>query len=121
MPREMTEYSIWRVGDRVHCVRAAQRLDADLGQADGPHITGLHHFGNRADRFLDRHLGVDTSGPIHVHMVRAQPPERVGKEVPERLGTAVEAAPVAVGFAQPAGLDADRHVVAVVGAQRLLG
>ncbi len=38
------------IDDRMHGVRAADGVGADLGQADMPDVAGLHQFGEAADR-----------------------------------------------------------------------
>ena len=41
--------------DRMHRVRAPQRLGGRFRDADVAHVAGLHHVGDGADRVLDRH------------------------------------------------------------------
>ena len=72
IPREISEYSIWRSVIGVHGVRAADRVGADLGEADVTHVAGLHQLGDGADRLLDRHVGVEPRGPVDVDVVDAQ-------------------------------------------------
>src|SRR3954470_17534418 len=45
--------------DRVHGVRAADGVGADLGQADMFDVAGLHEIGDAADGFLDRNVGIE--------------------------------------------------------------
>ena len=59
MPREISEYSIWR--SAIGATAAARRMvsGADLGQADVPDMPGLDQLGDGADGLLDRHVRVD--------------------------------------------------------------
>ena len=52
-------------------------------------------------------------------MVGAQPPQRVGEEVGDRLRARVDAAEAAVGAAQRAELDADQRLAALARRQRV--
>ena len=73
-----------QVGDRVHRVRATNRLRPDLGEADVADVARLHQLRDRADGLLDRHVGEDAAGPVDVDVVGAEPAERVGEEVLDR-------------------------------------
>ena len=72
MPREISEYSICR--SAIGCDRggAADRLGADLGQADVADVAGLDQLGDRADGLLDRHVRVEPGGPVDVDVVGAE-------------------------------------------------
>ena len=107
IPREISEYSICRSEIGCVCLRAADRLGADLGEADVADVARLDHLGDRADRLLDRHLGVEAAEPVDVDVVGAEPAQRVGEEVLHRDRAAVDADPAAAGIAQDAELDAD--------------
>ena len=102
-----------QVGDRVDGGGAADRLGADLGQADVAHVAGLDHLRDRPDRLLDRHVRVEPRGPVLVGVVRAQAAERVGQRALHGLRPRVVAQPAVVGAALGAELDADLNRVAV--------
>jgi hypothetical protein len=94
-------------------------LTVDLREADVPHVPGLDHLLDRAHRFLDRHRRVQPGGTVDVDVVGAQPGQRVGQEVPHRLGTAVLPAEHMARPPQLAELDAEHVAVPVPAAQRL--
>ena len=52
-------------------MRAADGLDADLGEADVAHVALLDEVGDRADRVLDRHVRVEARGAVDVDDVDA--------------------------------------------------
>ncbi len=62
--------------DRVHSVRAADRLGARLGEAEVAHLAGRHELGHRAHRLLDRRVGVDAVLVVEVDVIDAEAPER---------------------------------------------
>src|SRR5258708_4554148 len=71
------------VADRVDGVRAAERLGADLGEADMTDIAAFDQIGDRAYRLLDRHARVEAARAVDVDMIRAEALQRVAEE---RLG-----------------------------------
>src|SRR6476619_5883192 len=62
-----------QIADRVHGSGAPQRLRADFGQADVPHIAGLHHVRDRTDCLLDRNVRINARWPIDVDMIETEP------------------------------------------------
>ena len=62
--------------DRVHGVRAADRLLAGLGEAEEADLALAHEVGHRADDVLDRHGGV--------HAVLVEEIDAVGREAAQR-------------------------------------
>ena len=108
-----------QVGDRVHGRGAADRLGADLRQADMPDIACLHQIGDRADRILDRHIRIEPRRPVDVDMVDAQPLQRIGAKVLTAAGRASKPIQAADGIAHAAELDADQRLVAAAAGQRL--
>ncbi len=97
-------------------VGSARRVGAGLGQADVAHVAGLDHLGDRADGLLDRHRGVDAPEPVDVDVIGAEPAERVGEDVLDGGGAAVDADEGVGRIAHRAELDADRDGVAVAAA-----
>ena len=59
--------------DRMGRVGAADRLRRRLGEAEVAHLALLDQLGHRADRLLDRHLGID---PVLVVEVDVSTPSR---------------------------------------------
>ena len=57
--RLISEYSICRAAIGCDRVRAPHRSPPSFRQSDVAHEAGLHHVGDRADRVLDRHRGID--------------------------------------------------------------
>ena len=109
-----------QVGDRVHRGGAADRVGADLGQADVAHVAGLHQLGDGADGLLDRHLRVDAGRPVDVDVLGAQPPQRVGERSSAPPPGARRCRPSRRRrVAQGAELDADAHAVAAAPRERL--
>ena len=108
-----------QIADRMDLGGAADGVGANLGQADVTDEPGLDHFGDGADRVLDRHVGIDARRPVDVDMVGAQPLQRIGERGLERLGPGVVAQPVAERIAQRAELDRQQEPVAVLTLQRL--
>ena len=107
------------VDDRVHGGRAADRVGADLREADVAHVAGLHQLRDRADGLLDRDVRVEPRRPVHVDVVRAQPLERVRHRGLDRLRARVVAEPAPVRPALSAELHADQDVVAVATGERV--
>ena len=82
--------------DRMHGVRAADRLLARLGQAEEAHLALAHELGHRADDVLDRHRGIDAVLVEQVDVVGAQPAQRAFDRLADVLGPAVDAVDRAV-------------------------
>ena len=80
-----------QVDDRVHRRGAADRLGADLGEADVADVAGLHQVGDRADGVLDRHRGIEARRAVDVDVVDAEARQAVGEEVLHRGGAGVVA------------------------------
>jgi hypothetical protein len=79
--------------DRLHGVRAADRLDAGLREAEVPHLALPDQLLDRAGDVLDRDIRVDAVVVEQVDRLDAQPAERPVDAAPDRLRPAVEAAP----------------------------
>ena len=107
MPREISEYSICRSTIGCTACGAADRLGADLRQADVADVAGLHQVGDGADRVLDRHVRIEARRTVDVDVVDAEPLQRVGEEVLHRRRAGVVADPAAVRVAQGAELHAE--------------
>ena len=118
MPRAMQRVFDLQIDDRMHRVRPANGVGADLGKPDMPDPAGLHHVGHRADALLDRHIGIEPRRPIDVDGVDAEPLQRIGDEIPDRRRAAVIAEKALVGIAQRAELDADLEIVAIAAGER---
>ena len=103
----------------MDCGRPAQRLGTDLGQADMADPALVDAFDERADRLLDRHLRIEPRGAVDVDRLDPQPLQRVGEEILDRRGSAVEAGPAARGIAQRVELDAEHIAVARDALERL--
>jgi hypothetical protein len=101
-----------QVADRVRRRRAADRVRADLRQADVAHVAGLHELGDRADRLLDRHVGVQARGAVDVDVVDAEAGQRVGQRGLDRRWAGVVAQPRHVRPPLGAELHAEQVVVA---------
>ncbi len=76
-------------GDRMHRVRAAQAVGADLGQADGADLALFDQARQRADAFLDRHVGIDAVQVVKVDDVGLQLAQAQLAGLSQHLGTAV--------------------------------
>ena len=87
-PRLTSEYSICR--SAIGCTACARRIvsGADLGEADGADVAGLHQVGDGADRVLDGHGGVEARRAVDVDVVDAEARQGVGEEVLDRRGAA---------------------------------
>ena len=101
-----------QVGDRVNRRGAADGRCADLGEPDRPHIAGLDHIGDRADRILDRNVGVEPRRPIDVDHVDAEALQRIGEEILRSLRPRVIADETRGRIAQRAELDAQHITLA---------
>src|SRR5206468_7270669 len=60
-------------GDRVHRVRAAQRVGRAFGEAEVAHLARLHELRHRADRLLDRHGRIDAVLVVEIDRFEAEP------------------------------------------------
>ncbi len=98
MSRVHSEYSLCTRGDRVHGVRAADRLGRGLGEAEVANLALLHELGHRADGLLDRRVGVHAVLVVEVDVVGPQPPQRGLAGGAHVLGAAVDAAPQRLGL-----------------------
>jgi hypothetical protein len=98
---------------------AADRLGADLGQADVPHVPRLHELADRADGLLDRHLGVQARRAIDVDVLDAQPVQAVRERGLDRGRARVIAEPGAVRPSLGPELDAQQEVLPRAAADRL--
>ena len=107
-----------QVGDGVDGGGAAQRVRADLREADVADEAGLDHLGDRSDGLLDRHRLIEPRRAVDVDVVRAEPPQRLGEGVLRRGRAGVEAHEGAERVAQAAVLDAEDHVVAAAVLER---
>ena len=63
--------------DRVHGVRAANRVGACLGQRNAARLAGGDLRGHRAHRLLDRHVLRHAAQHDNVNVVRAERLERI--------------------------------------------
>src|SRR5262249_26018491 len=62
-------------GDRMDGVRAANRLGRRLTEADVTDLALVDQLRQRADRLLDRHVGIDAVLVVEVDILRAEPRE----------------------------------------------
>jgi hypothetical protein len=108
-----------QVGDRVHRVRAPDRLGPDLGETDVADIARLDQLADRTHRLLARDVGEDAPGPVDIHVVDAKPSERVSEEVLDRCRPHVVSDDRSVGGAHEPELDADHRLVAVTSFERV--
>ncbi|MBB3540877.1 hypothetical protein FHT97_001590 [Rhizobium sp. BK399] len=60
-----------------------------------PYITSLDHVADRADRLLDRNIGIQARRAVNIDVVDAEAFQRIGKEVLDRRRAGVVTAPVA--------------------------
>jgi hypothetical protein len=77
------------------------------------HVAGLHELADRAHGLLDRNLRIDAPQPVDVHVIRAEPRQRVAEGVLDRRGSAVDAEDLTAGATKHAELDAERDLLAV--------
>ncbi len=105
-------------------MRAAQRVDADLGQAEVTHLAGLHLLGHHADRVLDRHAAIEPVLVPEVDVVGAEALQAPLERRAHVLRPAVLARDPAVGELE-AELGRDDRLRAATGEraaeQRLVG
>jgi hypothetical protein len=97
----------------MHGVGAAEGLGARLGQPHVAHVAGLHHLGDRSHRLLDPDGGIDPAEPVHVDVIGAQPPQRVGERALDRRRATVDADDLPVRRPQQPELHADRDRIPV--------
>ena len=71
--RVHSEYSDCSARDRVHGVRAADRVDPGFGEPDVAYLALGDQFGDGADGVLDRGVGVDAVLVVEVDVVGAEP------------------------------------------------
>src|SRR5262249_32797082 len=101
-----------QIADRMHGRGAPQRQRANFGQADVPHTAGLHHVGDRTDRFFDRDVRLNAGWRREVEVYGAEPLQRIGEIVLHRPRPSVVTRPATGGIAQRAELDAHDDLVA---------
>jgi hypothetical protein len=99
-------------------VGAPDRVCAGLGQAHGADEARVDHFGDRADRLLDRDGRVHACGPVYVHVIGSEAVEAVGEEVLDSGGPRVDAAERVVWAAKRAELDAHDDLLALAAFER---
>ena len=73
-------------GDRMDGVRAADRVGRGLAEADVAHLALLDELAHRADRLLDRNVGVDAVLVVEVDVIGAQPLQRAVDRAAHVLG-----------------------------------
>ena len=98
---------------------AQHRLGRHLAQPQMAHVARVDHLLDRARHVFDRHVGIEPRRAIDVDMVRAEPFQRIGKEVTDRRRAQIDARPSAVRPAQGAELDAQDGALALAAFQRL--
>src|SRR5581483_9677767 len=79
-------------GDRVHGMRAPDRLGRRLREAEVTHLPGGDELSHRADRLLDRRQRVDAVLVVEVDVVGAETPERPLDRRADGLGAPVRPA-----------------------------
>ena len=79
-------------GDRLHRMRAAERLDARLGHAEMLDLALGDQVLDGARDILDRHVGVDAVLVEQVDGLDAEPLQRAFDRLADALGPAVDAA-----------------------------
>jgi hypothetical protein len=108
-----------QVIDRVHRMSPPQRIRPHLGEPDVAHVPRVDQISDRADGFLDGHVGIEPSRPVDVDVVGAQPDQAVGQRVLHRTRPAVDPHVGPVRVALAAELQADVDLGARAAAQRL--
>ncbi len=96
-------------------VRAANRVDAHLGESDVPNVPGLHEVGDGADRVFDRNRRVETRRTVDVDDLDAEALQAVRGERLHRDGTRVDTEPASVGSPERAELHRELHAIAPPG------
>ncbi len=79
-------------GDRVHVVSPADRLRRGLAEPDVEHLAVGDQLRHRADRLLDRDVGIDAVLVVEINMVGAEAPQRALDRAEDVLGRAVDRA-----------------------------
>ena len=103
----------------MHCVGAADGGGRRLGEPEIADLALRHQLAHRADRLLDRRIGVDPVLVVEVYVIDAEPGERSLAGLADVLGPPVDAAlGRVVGVAHDAELGGDDGSVAPTG-QRL--
>src|SRR5581483_5192282 len=98
---------------RLHGVRSADGVGADLGQPEMVHLAGLDELFHRAGDIFDRDVGVDAVLVEEVDVVGAESPEHGVDDLADVFGPAVEASPLAGGrIDREPELRGDDHLVA---------
>src|SRR5262245_66492691 len=95
-------------------IRATNRIWSYFGETDRTHVTRLHEIGNSADGLFDRHVGIEPPRAIDVHVIQAEPGQRVPDEVLRRGRPGIDADPAAVGSAKRTELHGEEHLVTPV-------
>src|SRR4030095_14815466 len=103
----------------MHRTRTTQRVGAHLREPDMADVSRSHELCNRSDRFLDRHLRVESTEPVDIDVVGAETGPRGTERGLERGRSAIEPQNPSVRPAQDAELDADHSVFAVPAAKRI--
>ena len=119
MPREMSEYSICR--SEIGCTPWARRSVA-APTSERPIWRTCPAFTRSAIAPTVSSIGtfrIEPRRPVDVDVIRAEPAQGVGEEVPERHGARVDAREHAGEVAQRAELDADDHLIARLAAERI--
>ena len=103
--------------DRVHAVRAAQRLRAGFGQQQVAHLALLDKSLHRADRVFDRHRLVHAVQAVDVDHVHAQVLQALLASLHHMVGVPAaecrrSGATATRGQCQVAELGADQHILA---------
>ena len=101
--------------DRVHGVRAADRLRRGLREPEVADLALLDQLLHRADRLLDRDGLVDAVLVVEVDVVDAEPRQRRVARAADVVGLAVDAEEAAVLAALVAELGREHDLVAAAG------
>ena len=96
----------------MHRLRAPDGRGRSFREAEVAHLARLDELLHRADRLLDRRVGIDTMLVVKVDRVNAEPLERRVAGRVDVLGLAVSAEPRAVGCADVAELRREHDLVA---------
>ena len=102
-------------GYLVHGVRASDRLDARLGEADVADLALRDQLGHGADGVLDRRVGVDAVLVVEVDVLDAETPQRSLACASHVRGRTVDRAVGRVGFELDAELGRQEDLVAAPG------
>ena len=98
--------------DRMHGVRAADRLLARFGEAEEAHLPFAHELGHRADDVLDRHRGIDAMLVEQIDVIGLQPAQRAFDGLADVRRPAVHAGDAAVLVELEAELRRDDDAIA---------